>query len=106
MALWGRPMDFFGWHLFDPVVTEGRFGVILDLRDVFLVPRMWFFRFQNPFRIVIISILDTALQLHRNTGIAPKRGHSFTAAQKKQTWLTATQKTEMASETNGQLISI
>ena len=75
-------MDLFGWYSLDPVVTEGRFGVILDLRDVFLVPRMWFFRFQNPFHVVIISILDTALQTHRYTDMASKRGHSFTATQK------------------------
>ena len=47
-----------------------------------LVPRMWFFRFQNPFHAVIIPPLDTALQPHRSTDMALKRGHSFAAAQK------------------------
>ena len=63
-------MDPPGWHLFNPVITEGPFGVILDLRDAFLVPMMWFFRFQNSFYVAIISISDTALQLRRITEMA------------------------------------
>ena len=72
-------MDPSGWHLFDHVITEGRFGIVLELRDVFLVPKI---RLQNQFCVAIISILDTDLQLHRYTNMVSKRRHNCTAAQK------------------------
>ena len=75
-------MDPSGWNLFETVITGCSSDAILELRDVFLVPRIWFSRSQKSFYVAIISILDTALQLHRNIDMASQRRHSFTAPDK------------------------
>ena len=72
----------FGLPLSSPAFRGRHFQSPRRRSALNLVPRMWFIRFQNPFHAVIIPLLDTALQTHRYTDMASKRGHSFTATQK------------------------
>ena len=92
--LWDQPPQIF--EELSAIITISAFGLPLSFpafpgrhsqsprrrSALNLVPRMWFFRFQNPFHAVIIPPLDTALQPHRYTDMASKRGHSFTVTQK------------------------
>ena len=70
------------------MITGGRFGLILEPRDVFLAPEMWFSRFQNSFYVAIIAISYTAsftaTQKYRHGFDTETQLNSYT---EKQTWL-------------------